>query len=79
VPRGTPSLSGLRLSVLTAVRSSLMDLCGYCRRVEQVAGQREVGLVLPTGDVYPHKGRLVAGSYEFNPETQTTEVTSQAS
>jgi membrane fusion protein (multidrug efflux system) len=56
-----------------------MDLCGYCRRVEQVARQREVGLVLPTGDVYPHKGRLVAGSYEFNPKTQTTEVTSQAS
>ena len=43
--------------------------------LEQVAGQREFGLVLPTGDVYPHKGRLVAGSYEFNPETQTTEVT----
>lgn len=43
--------------------------------LEQVAGQREFGLVLPTGDEYPHKGRLVAGSYEFNPETQTTEVT----
>jgi hypothetical protein len=43
--------------------------------LEQVAGQREFGLVLPTGDVYPHKGRLVAASYEFNPETQTAEVT----
>jgi hypothetical protein len=29
----------------------------------------------PTGDKYPHKGRLVAGTYEFDPQTQTTEVT----
>jgi RND family efflux transporter MFP subunit len=45
------------------------------KSLEQVARQRAFGLVLPTGDVYPHKGRLVAGSYEFGPETQTTEVT----
>jgi membrane fusion protein (multidrug efflux system) len=45
------------------------------RSLEQVAGQREFGLILPTGDVYPHKGHLVAGSYAFNPDTQTTEVT----
>jgi len=43
--------------------------------LEQIAQQRAFGLVLPTGDVYPHKGHLVAGSYEFNPKTQTTEVT----
>jgi RND family efflux transporter MFP subunit len=38
-------------------------------------GEGEFGLVLPTGDKYPHKGRLVAGAYEFNAATQTTEVT----
>jgi RND family efflux transporter MFP subunit len=43
--------------------------------IEQVAKLREFGLVLPTGDRYPHKGRLVAGSYEFNPAAQTTEIT----
>jgi membrane fusion protein (multidrug efflux system) len=43
--------------------------------IAQTAAQREFGLVLPTGEKYPHKGRLVAGTYEFNPTTQTTEVT----
>ena len=43
--------------------------------IEQIAERREFGLVLPTGDKYPHKGRLVAGAYEFNRATQTTEVT----
>src|SRR5262245_61843330 len=43
--------------------------------IEQTAERREFHLVLPTGDKYPHKGRLVAGTYEFNAETQTTEVT----
>ncbi len=43
--------------------------------VEQAAGQREFDLILPTGDIYPHKGRFVAGNYEFDPVTQTVEVT----
>jgi len=43
--------------------------------IEQTAERREFHLVLPTGDKYPHKGRLVAGTYEFNTKTQTTEVT----
>ncbi|QIA21897.1 efflux RND transporter periplasmic adaptor subunit [Mesorhizobium sp. AA22] len=43
--------------------------------IEQAAEQREFGLILPTGDAYPHKGRFVAGAYEFDPETQTVEVT----
>src|SRR5262245_35121809 len=43
--------------------------------IEQTAARREFGLLLPTGDRYPHKGRLVAGAYEFDPATQTTEVT----
>ncbi len=30
--------------------------------------------MLPTGDKYPLKGHLVAGTFEFNPATQTTEV-----
>ena len=45
------------------------------KSLEQAAEQREFELVLPTGDKYPHKGRLVAGAYEFNPATQTTEIT----
>jgi len=45
------------------------------KSLEEAAEQREFGLVMPTGDTYPHKGRLVAGTYEFNPATQTTEVT----
>ncbi len=40
----------------------------------QVAERREFGLMLPTGDKYPLKGHLVAGTFEFNPATQTTEV-----
>ena len=48
---------------------------GELKSLEQTAEQREFGLVLPTGEKYPHKGRLVAGAYEFNPATQTTEVT----
>jgi RND family efflux transporter MFP subunit len=47
------------------------------KSLEQAAEQREFGLVLPTGDNYPHKGRLVAGAYEFNAATQTTEVTAE--
>lgn len=43
--------------------------------IEQAAHQREFGLVLPTGDVYPHQGRFVAGSYAFDPTTQMAEVT----
>jgi membrane fusion protein (multidrug efflux system) len=42
--------------------------------LELAADRREFGLVLPTGDKYPHKGRLVAASYEFNPATQTVDV-----
>jgi RND family efflux transporter MFP subunit len=45
------------------------------KSLEEVAEQREFGLMLPTGDRYPHKGRPVAGSYEFNAATQTIEVT----
>jgi len=45
------------------------------KSLEQAVEQREFELVLPTGDRYPHKGRLVAGAYEFNPATQTTEIT----
>jgi len=45
------------------------------KTLEQIAEQREFGLILVTGDKYPHKGRLVAGAYAFDPVTQTTEVT----
>jgi membrane fusion protein (multidrug efflux system) len=40
------------------------------KSLEQAAEQREFGLILPTGDKYPHQGRLVAGAYEFDPATQ---------
>jgi len=42
--------------------------------IEQAAERREFGLILPTGDMYPLKGHLIGGAYEFNPATQTTEV-----
>ena len=48
---------------------------GVLKSIEQVAEQREFGLVLPTGDNYPHAGRPVARSYAFNEATQTIEVT----
>ena len=43
--------------------------------LEKTAQRREFRLVLPNGDKYPHQGRAVAGSYEFNAET--TEVTAE--
>jgi multidrug efflux pump subunit AcrA (membrane-fusion protein) len=43
--------------------------------LEEVAAQREFSLILPTGEKYPDTGRFVAGNYEFDPETQTVEVT----
>ena len=43
--------------------------------LEQAAERREYGIVLPTGDKYPHEGRQVAGSYAFDPAMQMTEVT----
>jgi RND family efflux transporter MFP subunit len=45
------------------------------RKSLERAEQQEFGLVLPTGDKYPHKGRQVADSHELNPATQTVEVT----
>src|SRR5262245_38052659 len=45
------------------------------KSLEQASTEREFELVLPTGDKYPHRGRLVAGAYQFEPSTQTTEIT----
>jgi hypothetical protein len=42
--------------------------------VEKAAERYEFSLMLPSGDKYPLKGHLIAGAYEFNPTTQTTEV-----
>jgi len=42
--------------------------------IEQAAERREFGLILPTGNKYPLEGHLVAGTFNFNPATQTTEV-----
>jgi len=41
---------------------------------EEAAGRREFSLMLPTGNKYPIKGRLIAGTFNFNPATQTTEM-----
>lgn len=38
---------------------------------EQAGAALEYTLVLPNGDPYPFKGRLVAGTGEFNPASQT--------
>jgi RND family efflux transporter MFP subunit len=45
------------------------------KSLEQGTDQLEFGLVLPTGDKHPHKGRLVATGYEFDRATQTVEAT----
>jgi len=45
------------------------------KSLEQTAEQRAFDLILPTGDTYPHRGRLVAAGYEFDPATQTVEIT----
>jgi len=45
--------------------------------IERIAERREFSIVLPNGDEYPQKGRVVGGSYAFNAETQTTEVTAE--
>jgi len=42
--------------------------------IEQAAERREFGLILPTGDKYPLEGHVIAGAFNFNPATQTTEV-----
>jgi multidrug efflux pump subunit AcrA (membrane-fusion protein) len=34
----------------------------------------EFTLVLPNGETYPHKGRIVSGGSEFDPATQTIAV-----
>ncbi len=42
--------------------------------ITQAAERREFGLMLPTCDKHPFTAHLVAGTFEFNPATQTTEV-----
>jgi RND family efflux transporter MFP subunit len=48
---------------------------GLHKSIEQGAEEVEFAMVLPTGDKYPHKGRIVGGDYQFDPATQTVEVT----
>ena len=38
---------------------------------ELVMERVEVTLILPTGEKYPHVGRIVGGGHEFDSETQT--------
>ena len=37
---------------------------------EQVIERLEFSLILPNGERFPHVGKIVAGGYEFNRETQ---------
>jgi multidrug efflux pump subunit AcrA (membrane-fusion protein) len=52
----------------------------YLQRRETFDGGREASkmleytLVLPNGEKYSHKGRLVAGTGEFNPATQVMAI-----
>jgi RND family efflux transporter MFP subunit len=41
---------------------------------EQANQQREISLKLPNGDKFPHVGRIVSGSNEFNRETQMIDI-----
>jgi membrane fusion protein (multidrug efflux system) len=60
--------------VVQAPAATYFKRGGIFKSSEQIAQQFEFKLVLPTGDTYPHEGRPVAGNYEFNPDTQTTEL-----
>jgi hypothetical protein len=44
------------------------------KTTEQANQQRDVSLILPNGDKFPHVGRIVSGGYEFNRETQMIDV-----
>ena len=41
---------------------------------EQANQQREISLMLPNGDKFPHVGRIVSESNEFNRETQMIDI-----
>jgi RND family efflux transporter MFP subunit len=41
---------------------------------ERANQQREISLILPNGDKFPHAGRIVTGSNEFNRETQMMDI-----
>jgi RND family efflux transporter MFP subunit len=41
---------------------------------EQVIERLEFSLILPNGERFPHVGKIVAGGYEFNLETQKIEI-----
>jgi multidrug efflux pump subunit AcrA (membrane-fusion protein) len=41
---------------------------------EHANQQREISLILPNGDKFPHIGRIVTGSNEFNREKQTIDI-----
>ena len=44
------------------------------KNAEQANQQREISLILPNGDKFPHIGRIVTGGNEFNRETQTIDI-----
>lgn len=43
----------------------------------QIADRVELLLTLPSGDKYPNVGKIAAGGYEFDPQTQVMEVMAQ--
>jgi RND family efflux transporter MFP subunit len=54
---------------------TLFERGATLKSLEQVAERREFGLILPTGDSYAHKGRVVGVAYYIDPATQTSDVT----
>jgi RND family efflux transporter MFP subunit len=41
---------------------------------EQAKQERELSLILPNGEKFPHVGRIITGSNEFNRETQMMDI-----
>lgn len=53
---------------------NLLKLEGQPFDRNQAADRVEVLLTLPTGEKYPHAGKIAGGGYEFDPTTQVMEV-----
>lgn len=55
--------------------STLLERAKSHETLEQGAEHNEYTVILPSGDQFPHKGRLVSVARKFDPATQTAAVT----